>query len=283
MYRWPCLTRLPPQGCVCYRPSEHRACFLRPMEPRDRETLELLVNSSQVSSPVRPMRPGSRGQGTKGPVYSPALQRAGALVSGNRSPVFPWPRLLTRAEGGAGTGPACPGDRPCPKQGRSRCPSAMAHQSLLRRPEGLTAPARTPATSRSCWQCLGTVRWTPPRWGSQCGTFARKRPFTGPVEQRVSWGCAERPGLLHDSLERRVRSPLGLKQAPSPRTPEAAAGLPVHRHLLPQQHLRVGLLLLPPRLSSEPGPAHRPASWPSPPSVTRKVAAGGANKPCTWP
>ncbi|XP_045316692.1 BRICHOS domain-containing protein 5 [Leopardus geoffroyi] len=35
-------------GCVCYRPSEHRACFLRPMEPRDRETLELLVNSSQA-------------------------------------------------------------------------------------------------------------------------------------------------------------------------------------------------------------------------------------------
>ncbi|XP_033285007.1 BRICHOS domain-containing protein 5 isoform X3 [Orcinus orca] len=33
-------------GCVCYRPSEHRACFLRLMEPRDRETLQLLVNTS---------------------------------------------------------------------------------------------------------------------------------------------------------------------------------------------------------------------------------------------
>ncbi|XP_039102782.1 BRICHOS domain-containing protein 5 isoform X2 [Hyaena hyaena] len=35
-------------GCVCYRPSEHRACFLRLMEPQDRETLELLVNSSRA-------------------------------------------------------------------------------------------------------------------------------------------------------------------------------------------------------------------------------------------
>ncbi|XP_029802587.1 BRICHOS domain-containing protein 5 isoform X1 [Suricata suricatta] len=48
MFRWPCLTHLPPQGCVCYRPSEHRACFLRLMEPQDRETLELLVNSSRA-------------------------------------------------------------------------------------------------------------------------------------------------------------------------------------------------------------------------------------------
>uniref|UniRef100_A0A8C9CCU1 BRICHOS domain containing 5 n=1 Tax=Phocoena sinus TaxID=42100 RepID=A0A8C9CCU1_PHOSS len=41
-------------GCVCYRPSEHRACFLRLMEPRDRETLQLLVNTSWVRS----LRPG---------------------------------------------------------------------------------------------------------------------------------------------------------------------------------------------------------------------------------
>ncbi|XP_022372603.1 BRICHOS domain-containing protein 5 isoform X2 [Enhydra lutris kenyoni] len=41
-------------GCVCYRPSEHPACFLCPMEPRDRETLQLLMNTSRVSSPMRP-------------------------------------------------------------------------------------------------------------------------------------------------------------------------------------------------------------------------------------
>lgn len=55
---------LPPQGCVCYRPAEHRACFLHPMEPRDRTTLQLLVNTSRVSSPCTPMarlpRPGAR-------------------------------------------------------------------------------------------------------------------------------------------------------------------------------------------------------------------------------
>ncbi|XP_076998323.1 BRICHOS domain-containing protein 5 isoform X2 [Tamandua tetradactyla] len=35
-------------GCVCYRPAELRACFLRPMEPGDRETLQLLVDASQA-------------------------------------------------------------------------------------------------------------------------------------------------------------------------------------------------------------------------------------------
>uniref|UniRef100_A0A8C3WVM9 BRICHOS domain containing 5 n=1 Tax=Catagonus wagneri TaxID=51154 RepID=A0A8C3WVM9_9CETA len=38
-------------GCVCYRPSEPRACFLRLMEPRDREALQLLVNTSQPHGP----------------------------------------------------------------------------------------------------------------------------------------------------------------------------------------------------------------------------------------
>ncbi|XP_069920218.1 BRICHOS domain-containing protein 5 isoform X2 [Oryctolagus cuniculus] len=37
-------------GCVCYRPSEHGACFLRLMEARDRETLQLLLNTSAQGS-----------------------------------------------------------------------------------------------------------------------------------------------------------------------------------------------------------------------------------------
>ncbi|XP_070218263.1 BRICHOS domain-containing protein 5 isoform X4 [Bos mutus] len=53
-FRWPCLTCLPAQGCVCYRPSEHRACFLRLMEPQDRETLQLLVNTSQLQAMQSP-------------------------------------------------------------------------------------------------------------------------------------------------------------------------------------------------------------------------------------
>ncbi|KAM4819916.1 BRICHOS domain-containing protein 5 [Thomomys bottae] len=43
-------------GCICYRPAEHRACFLRRMEARDRETLRLLVNGSRVQGPRLPSR-----------------------------------------------------------------------------------------------------------------------------------------------------------------------------------------------------------------------------------
>lgn len=49
---WPCLTSLPPQGCICYRPEEHQACFLRLMEDSDRETLRLLMDTSKVSRPA---------------------------------------------------------------------------------------------------------------------------------------------------------------------------------------------------------------------------------------
>ncbi|XP_066131331.1 BRICHOS domain-containing protein 5 [Saccopteryx bilineata] len=41
-------------GCVCYRPAEHRACFLHLMEPRDRKTLQLLVNTSRAQEPLSP-------------------------------------------------------------------------------------------------------------------------------------------------------------------------------------------------------------------------------------
>ncbi|XP_048189076.1 BRICHOS domain-containing protein 5 [Perognathus longimembris pacificus] len=41
-------------GCICYRPAEHRACFLRLMEAQDRETLRLLVNSSRAQGPRMP-------------------------------------------------------------------------------------------------------------------------------------------------------------------------------------------------------------------------------------
>lgn len=64
MFRWTCLICLPPQGCVCYRPAEHKACFLRLMDPQDHETLQLLMNTSRVSSPcahtARLPRPGAR-------------------------------------------------------------------------------------------------------------------------------------------------------------------------------------------------------------------------------
>ncbi|XP_077841442.1 BRICHOS domain-containing protein 5 isoform X4 [Macaca mulatta] len=34
-------------GCICYRPEEHQACFLRLMEDSDRETLRLLMDTSK--------------------------------------------------------------------------------------------------------------------------------------------------------------------------------------------------------------------------------------------
>ncbi|KAG8506404.1 BRICHOS domain-containing protein 5 [Galemys pyrenaicus] len=41
-------------GWVCYRPPEHRACFLRPMGPRDHEALRLLVNGSRAQKSPSP-------------------------------------------------------------------------------------------------------------------------------------------------------------------------------------------------------------------------------------
>nr|KAF6488836.1 BRICHOS domain containing 5 [Molossus molossus] len=41
-------------GYVCYRPAEHRACFLHLMEPRDRKTLQLLVNTSRAQGSHSP-------------------------------------------------------------------------------------------------------------------------------------------------------------------------------------------------------------------------------------
>uniref|UniRef100_A0A8C0LLE0 BRICHOS domain containing 5 n=2 Tax=Canis lupus dingo TaxID=286419 RepID=A0A8C0LLE0_CANLU len=59
-----------PSGCVCYRPLEHQACFLRLMEPRDRETLRLLVNTS-------------RAQGSHGPSHDTHHAQELLAVLGN--------------------------------------------------------------------------------------------------------------------------------------------------------------------------------------------------------
>ncbi|XP_014648889.1 PREDICTED: BRICHOS domain-containing protein 5 [Ceratotherium simum simum] len=41
-------------GRVCYRPWEHPACFLHLMEARDRQTLQLLVNTSEAQGSRSP-------------------------------------------------------------------------------------------------------------------------------------------------------------------------------------------------------------------------------------
>lgn len=128
---------------------------------------------------------------------------------------------------------------------------------------------------RSCWQFSGAMKWTLPRWGLQCGTFAQRLPFIGPIEQRVSRGGYMGRPWLPQIVWETGRSPLGFTEAPPFRAPEAATDLPMHRHLLPKQHLRVSLLLLPPRLSPYPAQLHRPASWLALPSVPWKAATGG--------
>ncbi|XP_005391502.1 PREDICTED: BRICHOS domain-containing protein 5 isoform X1 [Chinchilla lanigera] len=73
-------------GCICYRPAEHQACFLRLMEAQDWETLQLMVNTSRVSSPTW-LNPQDRNQ-TKGPVCHRPWPAA-ALVSENRALYLP--------------------------------------------------------------------------------------------------------------------------------------------------------------------------------------------------
>ncbi|VCW76579.1 unnamed protein product, partial [Gulo gulo] len=55
-----------------------------------------------------------------------------------------------------------------PSPGEHRYPRALAHQSFVCRATGPPAPARTPTTPKSCWQCWGAARWTLPRWATLC-------------------------------------------------------------------------------------------------------------------
>ncbi|XP_008580234.1 PREDICTED: BRICHOS domain-containing protein 5 [Galeopterus variegatus] len=41
-------------GCICYRPAEHQACFLRLMEAQDWDMLQLLVNTSRARGAQSP-------------------------------------------------------------------------------------------------------------------------------------------------------------------------------------------------------------------------------------
>ncbi|XP_021041648.1 BRICHOS domain-containing protein 5 isoform X1 [Mus caroli] len=43
-------------GYICYSPAEHQACFLRLMEAQDRETLQLLLNTSRAQESHVPGR-----------------------------------------------------------------------------------------------------------------------------------------------------------------------------------------------------------------------------------
>lgn len=203
----------------------------------------------------RPREPATAGEHLEGerPHQSPgqASQRAlvlepdrGALISGNS-------KLYLGVGEGPGTG--------------------VAIHSLLCRTQVQPTP-RSPATHRSCWQCWGGKRWTRPRWGLQCSTSAPKPPSTGPALPGVSpaaggglaLGMARRGGRM---AGRRPRGSPGT----APRAAEATADIPVHRHLLPEQRLRVRLLLLPARLTRA-GHRRPPRTAPINPSTSLAVS-----------
>ncbi|XP_045397147.1 BRICHOS domain-containing protein 5 isoform X2 [Lemur catta] len=86
-------------GCICYRPEEHQACFLRLMEDRDRETLQLLVNTSRAQGSRTPSQDTHYAQELLAVQGSHEVDpaRVGALVQHlcAKTPIY-WAR---RAEG----------------------------------------------------------------------------------------------------------------------------------------------------------------------------------------
>ncbi|XP_028697402.1 BRICHOS domain-containing protein 5 isoform X5 [Macaca mulatta] len=92
----------PPKGCICYRPEEHQACFLRLMEDSDRETLRLLMDTSKVQEPRGPAQDTQHTQELLAVQGSHEVDPAqvGDLVQRlcTRTPIY-WAR---RAEGESG-------------------------------------------------------------------------------------------------------------------------------------------------------------------------------------
>ncbi|XP_037670854.1 BRICHOS domain-containing protein 5 [Choloepus didactylus] len=86
-------------GCVCYRPAEHRACFLRAMEPGDREALQLLLDTSQAQESRGPSQDTRHTQELLAVLgrHEVAPAQVGALVRQlcERTPIY-WAR---RAKG----------------------------------------------------------------------------------------------------------------------------------------------------------------------------------------
>ncbi|XP_072871134.1 BRICHOS domain-containing protein 5 isoform X1 [Chlorocebus sabaeus] len=89
-------------GCICYRPEEHQACFLRLMEDSDRETLRLLMDTSKVQEPRGPSQDTQHTQELLAVQGSHEVDPAqvGDLVQRlcTRTPIY-WAR---RAEGESG-------------------------------------------------------------------------------------------------------------------------------------------------------------------------------------
>lgn len=142
--------------------------------------------------------------------------------------------------------------------------------------QGSHSPTQDTDYAQELLAVLGSREVDPAQVGASVRHFCAKTPiyWAHRAEGELGWLYGERPGLPWIVWET-GRSPLGFMEAPPSRAPEAATDLPMHRHLLPKQHLRVSLLLLPPRLSLHPAQLHRPASWLALSSVPWKAATGG--------
>lgn len=152
--------------------------------------------------------------------------------------------------------------------------------------QGSHSPSEDTHYAQELLAVLGSREVDPAQVGASVRHLCEKTPIywarraKGELELAVGRGL----GSCRIVLERE-RALWGSQRPLPPRAPEAAADLPVHRHLLPKQHLRVSLLLLPPRLSPQSAQPHRPASQLtlSPVLLWRAATGGGLINPSTWP
>lgn len=181
------------------------------MEAQDWETLQLLLNTSRVSSTTwlathKPPRPGDKQK----VLCAVQLGQPRLWFQGNRKLYFP----LTRAGGGA----ISLGWAPIPFPARSKEVLYGGPPESFCRPKSHMYLAGIPTMPRSCWQFWGAILWTLPKWEFQCNTFVQTLPSTGPNGQKVSW---DRLGEEDYGSCRTVlgRGPLGFTKFPSPQGP----------------------------------------------------------------
>lgn len=161
------LTYLTPQGCICYRPAEHQACFLRLMEDQDWETLRLLVNTSRVRSPAW-LAPSPRPGARQKVLCVASLGQPRLWFQGNRMLYLPQAEAADKSRWKGhqvGVGHECAAQ---PGSGKAPCSGPPESFCRAKSPMYLSG---TPTIRRSCWQCLGVILWTLPKLGLQCNTF----------------------------------------------------------------------------------------------------------------
>lgn len=145
--------------------------------------------------------------------------------------------------------------------------------------QGSHSPSQDTHYTQELLEVLGSHEVEPAQVGTSVRHLCEKTPIYWARRAEGESGLAVGRGLGScGTVWERGRCPLEFTEDPTPRATEAAADLPVHRHLLPKQRLRVSLLLLPPRLNPQRSQLHRPASQPHHQYHGGQLPAG-ANKP----